>query len=150
MAAVVHLSRYLREPHRNSNRPGRPIRASRRGADPRSAPLLCLAGDELGARFHKWRARSGRVHVFSVFPVDAGERLGGLPEFESAIVLAVGFDSRERRRLTAFEMSWEDGRFVGDVAIVARALELGAHEWHVHLLAKGAAARRELLDDLTE
>ncbi|WP_146030135.1 hypothetical protein [Methylocella silvestris] len=123
----------------------------------RNTPLHCLAGGDLAGRFHKWRATSGRSYIFSVFPVSAaddlgGGDLGGLPPFESAVVLAMGFNAAgERRRLGAFELCCPGSRaFAGASATVAALLRLGAREWHVHLLAKGANARRAILADLTD
>lgn len=122
-----------------------------RPAAERNAPLRCLAGGVLAGRFDKWRAASGRFYVFSIFPVRSGVELGGLPDFESAVALAVGFDSLgAKRRLGAFELCWRDGVFAGDGGAVATALRLGASEWHVHLLAQDGEARRALLDDLMQ
>ena len=132
------------------------------GASGRGAPLLCLAGDELAGRFHKWRARSGRAYVFSVFPArlralsgpacaEPANPLAGLPEFESAVVFGVvRMAQGELRRLPAFEILWLDGRFRGDGGRAAAALRAGATEWHVHLLARDAAARRRVLDDFAD
>ncbi|WP_148213143.1 hypothetical protein [Methylocella silvestris] len=122
----------------------------------RNAPLHCLAGGNLAGRFHKWRAASGRSYIFSVFPVSAAHDfddsdLGGLPAFESAVVLAMGFNAvGQRRRLGAFELCCSGGASADASETVAALIRLGAREWHVHLLAEGSKARRALLADLTD
>jgi hypothetical protein len=113
-------------------------------------PLDCLAGGALAARFHAWRGLSGRRYVCSVFPARRGASLGGLPEFDDAVVIAVDAKrSSERRRIAVFELRWRRGRFCGDLDRVKAALEAGVREWHVHLLAESAQARRAAIADLT-
>lgn len=115
----------------------------------REAPLDCLSGAALTDHFHSWRGASGKRYICSVYPVRIGEKLGGLPEFDSAIGVAVGRDSQGRRQKHAvFASSWSDGRFDGDLKSVGNALRLGAAEWHIHLLATDIAARRVAIKDI--
>jgi hypothetical protein len=116
-----------------------------------NAPLDCLAGRSLAARFHAWRGNSGTRYVCSVFPVESDDRLGGLPEFDDAVVLAVGLIAPgQPRRIDVFEVSWWRGQFAGDLRAVSTALQAGAREWHVHLLAESADARRAMINDLKD
>jgi len=118
--------------------------AEHNAAQDRDAPLGCLAGAALGARFHSWRGASGRRYVCPVFPVRADAELGGLPEFDEAIALAVSRDDKGRRRRIAFiDCCWRDGRFAGDACAVGEALSAGASEWHIHLLANGGGGARQ-------
>lgn len=114
-----------------------------------NAPLGCLSGGALASRFHSWRGRSGERYVFTVYPVDREDISAGLPDLDSAVVIGVAFDGRrERVRVAIFEAGWGDGRLTrGDSAIEA-ALAAGAREWHVHLLATSAEARRAVIRDL--
>ncbi|WP_395666052.1 hypothetical protein [Methylocella sp.] len=76
--------------------------------------------------------------------------LAGLPEFESAVAFGVVRTAEGGlRRLAPFEILWRDGRFCGDAGGAWAALRAGAVEWHVHLLARDAAARRIVLDDFS-
>lgn len=117
----------------------------------RDAPLDCLAGaTALASRFHSWRGLSGKRYICSVFRVHHAEHLGGLPEFESAIALAVSRDPRGwRQQIGVFDASWRDGRFAGDANDVADALRRGAREWHIHLLAEDSDERRAIIDDIS-
>jgi hypothetical protein len=116
----------------------------------RDAPLDCLAGAALGARFHSWRGASGRRYICSVFPVCAGAELGGLPEFDEAVALAVSRDGEgRRRRIAVLDLCWRDGRFAGDLRAAGDAVSAGASEWHIHLLAGDACARRAAIADLS-
>jgi hypothetical protein len=114
-----------------------------------SAPLDCLAGRALASRFHAWRGSSGSRYVCSVFPVRGDAELGGLPEFDAAVALAVSIGrDGERSRVAVFELCWRNGRFVGDVNCVKGALAAGVCEWHIHLLAETGRARRAMINDL--
>jgi len=115
-----------------------------------NAPLDCLAGGALASRFHAWRGLSGRRYICSVFPARRNAWLGGLPEFDDAVTIAVKRDAHgELRRIMVFEPCWSDGRFRGDPDCVNEALSAGGCEWHVHLLAKSPEARRTAIADLT-
>lgn len=115
----------------------------------RDAPLGCLAGAPLAARFHSWRGASGRRYVCSIFPVRADAELGGLPDFDDAIALAVSSDGRgRRRRLAVIDLVRSEGRFAGDRRAAREALGAGASEWHVHLLAGDGDARRMAIKDI--
>ena len=114
----------------------------------RDAPLDCLAGAALGAHFHSWRGASGRRYTCSVFPVRAGAEMGGLPEFDEAIAIAVSRDGEgRRRRIAVLDLCWRDGQFAGDVHAVGEALGAGASEWHIHLLTGDAGARQTAIAD---
>ncbi|MGA2636221.1 hypothetical protein [Methylocella sp.] len=126
-----------------------PPRAAPAGARDREAPLGCLAGAALAPRFHSWRGASGRRYICSVFPVREDAELGGLPEFDDAIALAVSRDGRgRRRRVAVLDLSWRDGRFAGDIQAAGEALGAGACEWHIHLLAEDGEARRAAIADI--
>ncbi|WOJ89329.1 hypothetical protein RZS28_16250 [Methylocapsa polymorpha] len=115
-----------------------------------NAPLDCLAGGALASRFHAWRGLSGRRYVCSVFPAQRNAWLGGLPEFDAAVAIAVKSDAHgELCRIMVFEPCWRDGQFRGDPDCVSAALSAGVCEWHVHLLAESPEARRVAIDDLT-
>ena len=126
--------------------------ASAISARPRSrreGPLGCLVGAAFASHFHSWRGTSGKRYVCSVFPVLEGKELGGLPEFDGAIALAVACDVRGRRRkIAVLDFSWGDGRFTGDLNGAGDALRAGAREWHVHLLAGDSEARRIAINDI--
>ncbi len=125
------------------------FRRERRRLAAFNAPLECLEGDALAAHFHAWRGNAGKRYVCSVFPATTSGELGGLPEFDAAVVLAVGFTAHGRRtRINVFELSWREGRFTGDLKYVSAALQAGVNEWHIHLLAESAGARQTMIDDL--
>lgn len=122
----------------------------RRSVPAANAPLDCLAGGALASRFHAWRGLSGRRYVCSVFPARRNLSWGGMPEFDDAVVLAVAADAwGARRRIAVFEFHSRRGRFCGDPDRVGAALEAGASEWHVHLLAERPWTRRAVIADLT-
>ncbi len=115
-----------------------------------NAPLCCLSGGALAARFHAWLGLSGRRYVCTVYPVDRRVGSAGLPDHDGAVVIAVGRDRRrERSRVAIFEIGWRDGRLaLGGRSAVDAALAAGAREWHVHLLATSAEARHAAIRDL--
>ncbi|RYC29131.1 hypothetical protein D3273_25590 [Lichenibacterium minor] len=123
----------------------RPIAAS---AAPLAAPLAGLAGTDLSRRFRHWRGRSGRRHLFSVFPV--GEPLPGedAPRFADAVVMAVGRDAAGAPRILALDETGALPDLFYDSAPFRAALARGAEEIHVHLLADGPTARAAVLRDL--
>ena len=126
-----------------------PRRPAPEGARSREAPLGCLAGAPLAARFHSWRGASGRRYICSVFPVRDDAELGGLPDFEGAIALAVSRDGQgRRRRLAVLDLCWRDGQFAGDLRAAGDALGAGASEWHIHLLAEDGDARSAAIADI--
>ncbi len=115
-----------------------------------NAPLRCLSDGALSARFHKWRGASGRGYICSVFPVRAGEGLGGLPDFDGAVAIAVARDAQgQRQRLAVLDMRWREEQFCGDLDSVGAALRSGASEWHIHLLADSEQARKAVITDIT-
>jgi len=124
--------------------------ARRRSASIKAnAPLGCLSGGALASRFHAWHGRSGHRYVCSVYPVDRKDGPAGLPDLDGAVVIAVGLDPRrERLRLAIFEARWRDGRLALGREAIDAALAAGASEWHVHLLAASAEARRAAIRDL--
>lgn len=114
-----------------------------------NAPLGCLSGGALASRFHAWLGLSGRRYVCSVYPVDLEDRSSGLPDLDGAVVIAVGLDRRrERFRVAIFETCWRGGRLALGSEAIDAALAAGAREWHVHLLAASAEARRAAILDL--
>jgi hypothetical protein len=107
-------------------------------------------GASWAEHFHVWRGQSKKRYICSVFPVLLDEELGGLPEFSDGICISVIFDAiKGRSRVNMFELAWQDGVFRGDTRLVKAALAGGAREWHIHLLAVSARAKRALFEDLT-
>ncbi len=92
-------------------------------------------------RFAAWRGRSGRRYVTSVFAAGDDMALG----FADAVMIAV---SAERTVLAARD----SGPFGVEAAMTRwrdAAIQAGAQEIHVHLLAESAEARRAAVSDLT-
>ncbi|MGO9673093.1 MAG: hypothetical protein ACLPSF_02810 [Methylocella sp.] len=115
----------------------------------RDAPLDCLAGAAFARHFHSWRGASGKRYICSVFPIRDDAELGGLPEFDQAIALAVSCDGQGRRqKIAVLDLSWRDGRFAGDLRSAGEAISAGASEWHIHLLAGEGDARRAAIADI--
>jgi hypothetical protein len=109
---------------------GRP-KARSAQVNSREQRLDCAAQIGLGERVHAWRGASGQRYVVSVYPADAA------PDYEDAVVLHIARASDSRRIL----------RIVDDRDCVFD--EPGdADEIHVHLMARGAAARAALIADL--
>jgi hypothetical protein len=104
-------------------------------------PIDALADDALGSRFRSWRGRSGRRYVFSVFDAVS------CPAYCDAVLVDVAVDEDGRRRALAFV---DTGTFPEPVmsALTRSAVPGHVREFHVHLLARDAAERRALLDDL--
>ncbi len=146
MGTVVPLSASLRTAGARSL--GRPRPGKRAKAAFEGAPLESLADVALAARFRQWRGASGRRYICSIFPVRAGEPLGGLPEFDGAVVIAAACGAAGLRRVAVFTSCWRDEAFCGDPDAVAAALRCGACEWHLHLLADNGPAQRAALADL--
>lgn len=152
MGIVLELNAAaVRRPRQAEPKP--PVEA--RGVEPErcrsaasDAPLDCLAGGALASRFRSWRGLSGGRYICSVIPARRGVRLGGLPDFDSAVVIGVARNAKgERRRIAVFELCWRDW-LLGEPERVATALDAGVCEWHVHLLAANARARRAAVADL--
>jgi hypothetical protein len=104
--------------------------------------IEALDDGALNRGFRCWRGRSGQRYVFSVFEAR------GCPAYDDAVLIAAVVEDDGTRRAIAFEDtgSLPDAlfsRLAGDHAIVGRRLE-----FHVHLLARTAAERRDVLDDL--
>jgi hypothetical protein len=97
----------------------------------REQRLDCAAQIGLGERMHAWRGASGQRYVVSVYPPEAA------PDYEDAVVLHIARASDSRRIL----------RIVDDQDCVF-AQPGDADEVHVHLMARGAAARAALIADL--
>ena len=92
-------------------------------------------------RFTAWRGRSGRRYVASVFRVRDDSAL----TFVDAVLLAVCAD----RKVLAVR---DSGPFGVEAALGRwrdQCIATGATEFHVHLLAEDADARRRALMDLT-
>jgi hypothetical protein len=113
------------------------------------APLDCLSGGALAARFHAWHGASGHRYVCSVYGVDRTDPAAGLPDLDDAVVIAVALDPRDARSCVGiFEFCMKDGGRDRASHAVERALAAGAREWHVHLLATSPEARRAVIRDL--
>jgi len=104
--------------------------------------LAALADEPLSPRFCAWRGASGRRYIASVY--DAG----ACPAYCDATLIAVAVDPDGRRRIVALA---DTGVFPEPVvARLAHSLAplFRRLEFHLHLLAETAAARRAALDDL--
>lgn len=109
-------------------------------------PLLGLSSSSLSDRFRRWRGRSGRFYVFSVFRADAG--LDQWPVESGSVVIAVLREpDGTRRKLWTDETGHDPRRFFRSDRVQALAARPNT-EIHVHLLADTAAARRAMVDDL--
>ena len=107
-------------------------------------PLDALNGDLLTTKFRGWRGRSGRRYIFSVF--DSVK----CPAYRDAVLIAVAVETDGARRPIAFA---DTGAFPEPLlSQLARSCstEGGKYEFHLHLLAKSAADRRSILEDLRE
>jgi hypothetical protein len=109
----------------------------------REAPLACLRGDAMTARFHRWHGRSGARYVATVYPIDHRDPMAGLPDLGPAVLIAVARHGavRDMVGLVAIERD-------SDWAKAVARLHPGADEWHVHLLARDRSARAAALADL--
>jgi len=103
---------------------------------PACARLAALTQDapEAAARFRRWRGRSGRAYLVSVYPIDA------CPDYIDAVLLAV--DSASRTCV------WVGEAATGLAPLLGALARAGADELHVHLLAGDAAARAAAIRDL--
>ncbi len=108
------------------------------------APLAALAGGALAQQFHAWRGRSGRRHVFSVFPLEAES----VPDFEDAVVIAAAVGADGARQIVLLAETGSLPELVLCGSALARARRRGACELHVHLLARTRSERKSLLGDL--
>lgn len=116
-----------------------------------NAPLECLAGGALAARFHAWKGRSGERYICSVFPVQPHDERGGLPEFDEAVVIGVSRDASGRRRmLGVFESGGGKDPMIADVSGLFTSLKAFACEWHIHLLAQNPGDRQRVIEDLKD
>lgn len=113
-----------------------------------NASLASLAGGELSERFHAWRGRSGRRYICSVFPVEAQDAAGGLPDFAEAIVIAVRTDAAGHRRVVGFCQSEHGAGPVARHAFVMASVAAGAQHWHIHLLTADPEKRRAAIEDI--
>jgi hypothetical protein len=107
--------------------------SSRSGSGASSEPLGSLFPVGLARRFHRWKGRSGRRYIVSVYPASSA------PDYAEAVVIAV-------RRTPA-------GRHILGVAAVEPgrerpALPAEADEIHFHLLAEDPGSRRAVAEDL--
>jgi hypothetical protein len=106
-------------------------------------PLAALAGEELGPRFRGWRGASGQRYTFSVY---AGTEC---PAYCDAVMMAVAVGRNGGRRIVA--MTDTSGFPEPNVArLLRRGSEVADPvEYHVHLLAKSAAERDAVIEDIS-
>lgn len=110
------------------------------------APLTGLSSSALSDHFRRWRGRSGRFYVFSVFRLDAG--LDRLPVDAEAVVIAVLREpDGTRHRLWTDETGRDPRRFFRSDRVQSLVARRDV-ELHFHLLADTPAARRAVVDDL--
>jgi hypothetical protein len=104
--------------------------------------LSALSQTPLASRFFSWRGQSGKSYVFSIYAPSA------CPAFCDAVLIVAARDERGVRRVvTAFET----GVFPEPVLTRAQrsfAVRGDDLEFHVHLLARSAAERRQAIADL--
>lgn len=97
-----------------------------------------LDGMPFAAEFRYWTGASGERYLTRAFPLDLAAEFPGAP-----VVLAAVDDEGRREALW---IGIAAGRHFEDALAAARSV--GATEAHVHLLARGAVARVEVLRDL--
>lgn len=105
-------------------------------------PIDALEDDALSRRFRSWRGRSGHRYVFSVFDPSK------CPAYGDAALIVVAVDRDGTRRPLAF---LDTGPF--PEPLLSQWAADGAapdqhREFHLHLLARTAAERRVILEDL--
>jgi hypothetical protein len=114
----------------------------------RNTSLQSLAGDSLASRYHAWRGGSGRRYICSVFAIAADVPEANLPDYTDVVVLAVAGDENGARRCLSVFMRGTTADLVAQRRFVVAALEAGAVEWHIHLLAADGQQRRIVADDI--
>jgi hypothetical protein len=105
-------------------------------------PIEGLHDDALSRRFRRWRGKSGNGYVFSVF--DASK----CPPYGDAVLIAAAVEPDGTRRPLAVE---DTGPFPEPLLSRLAAAELAAErrlEFHIHLLARTPAERRQIVEDL--
>jgi hypothetical protein len=111
--------------------------------DPRGRGFAALSRTEMATRFLSWEGLSGKSYVFTVYAA------GDCPAFCDAVLLAVALNRDGGRRVLA---AFDTGPFP-EPALARAEHELcrcaGRLEFHIHLLARSPAERRETLADLT-
>ena len=95
------------------------------------APLQAVGPTEFGG-LTSWRGVSGRRYVVSVYHPTS------VPDYGDAVLIAVGRDRQGGRRILA----------VGTGSPEPLAALAGCQEIHVHLLARDAGEKAQLLADL--
>jgi hypothetical protein len=124
----------------HASAPARPVQTGFRLMPP--VQEMPFRGASVGERrFTAWRGRSGRRYVASIFAAMDETAMG----FPDGVMLAVTAD----RRIIAAR---DSGPFGVEEALTRwrdAAVNAGATEIHVHLLAEGPAERRRALIDLT-
>jgi len=106
---------------------------------PVSAPLQTLADGALSTKFRAWRGATGRRYIFSVYDRQS------VPIYSGAVlVVAAALPDGDRQILFAADT----GCFPDMVVANAAARFTGELEFHVHLLATSAEARRALIADI--
>ena len=124
------------------------VRTIGAGASPgamgrREAPLACLLGDSMAARFHRWHGQSGARYVATVYTIDHRDPMAGLPDLGPAVLIAVARRGALRDMVGLVAVERES-----DWAKAVARLHPGADEWHVHLLGQDRSARAAVLADL--
>lgn len=104
--------------------------------------FAALSRTDLAGRFVPWEGQSGRSYVFSVYAAS------DCPAFCDAVLIAAVRDERGRRQ--ALDLV-DTGPFPEPALLRARrdlGRRGGALEFHVHLLSRTPAERREAIADL--
>lgn len=104
--------------------------------------FAALSRTELAGRFAPWRGQSGKSYVFSVYAAS------DCPAFCDAVLIAAARDETGRRR----PLDLIDTGTFPEPSIARARRDLGrrggALEFHVHLLSRTPAERREAIADL--
>jgi hypothetical protein len=113
-----------------------------RGSFREGEPLAALAGEGLGVRFRGWRGASGKRYIFSVY------ESADCPAYCDAVLMAVAVGWDGERRIIA--MTDTSGFPEPNVSrLLRRGSEIAEPvEYHVHLLAKTAAERAAVIEDI--
>lgn len=106
-------------------------------------PLRALRDQNLSGRFHGWRGLSGQRYVCTIFA-----SAGDAGAFADAVVIAVARHACGTSEAVLIGQSGALPDCFAASRFVAWARELGANEWHVHLMAEHALARSEAIADL--
>ena len=109
--------------------------------------LAALSGG-LKQRFHSWSGRSGQRYVCSVIDRNDVCAMEELRHYSGAVVLAVRRDDAGGKSIVAVGEAGHFPELFWCGAAMARLLDSGIAEFHVHLMAETPEARQAVLQDI--